>query len=87
MEFDEAEMDICIGKILDLLSFSMPYLVSTLRTPSSNVTQLNKERNKGEMTKMNATIAIIVFIIVYGLILTEKVHGAIAALLGGCCSF
>ncbi|HZK55706.1 MAG TPA: hypothetical protein VFC84_16175 [Desulfosporosinus sp.] len=32
---------------------------------------------------MNATIAIIVFIIVYGLILTEKVHRAIAALLGG----
>lgn len=32
---------------------------------------------------MNATIAIIVFIIVYVLILTEKVHRAIAALLGG----
>ena len=32
---------------------------------------------------MNATIAIIIFIIVYGLILTEKVHRAIAALLGG----
>ena len=32
---------------------------------------------------MNATIAIIEFIIVYVLILTEKVHRAIAALLGG----
>lgn len=32
---------------------------------------------------MNATIAIIVFMIVYVLILTEKVHRAIAALLGG----
>ena len=32
---------------------------------------------------MNATIAIVVFIIVYALILTEKVHRAIAALLGG----
>src|SRR5665648_874052 len=33
--------------------------------------------------KMQATIAIIVFLIVYALILTEKVHRAIAALLGG----
>jgi len=32
---------------------------------------------------MNATIAIIVFLIVYALILSEKVHRAIAALLGG----
>jgi len=32
---------------------------------------------------VNATIAIVVFIIVYALILTEKVHRAIAALLGG----
>ncbi|HZK83674.1 MAG TPA: ArsB/NhaD family transporter [Desulfosporosinus sp.] len=32
---------------------------------------------------MQATIAIIVFLIVYALILTEKVHRAIAALLGG----
>jgi len=32
---------------------------------------------------MHATIAIIVFIIVYALILSEKVHRAIAALLGG----
>lgn len=36
---------------------------------------------------MNATIAIIVFIIVYGLILTEKIHRAIAALLGNAAHF